>query len=326
MKAIKTLRIMSLLFVTLLLMLQTTNSVYSQTKGWIEGDTYKWGSFSTTSYECEINGQKDSTKFRVEQILHETVHKVNETNTYVNVSTLYSGSTQNYYQYYSYNATDFGESISNLFDGSFYIENNTENFVMASFYSYSTLHSFVDPQWDIINTQIRELFNKSNVLGSARNYNSDDYYSYYYHYTWADIIGNATSYKLMGQDNWDDGIAKITNSTRSWSIEFDFTAMARQREWNTETQSYEFPTSYDLYKVKREISFNNDGVAESSIREDETMITKDDITCTTKLTTETKLGGLPASASDGVPGFELISVLLSIAALPILRRKIGNRG
>ncbi|MHA2364995.1 MAG: Heimdall-CTERM domain-containing surface protein [Candidatus Hodarchaeales archaeon] len=39
-----------------------------------------------------------------------------------------------------------------------------------------------------------------------------------------------------------------------------------------------------------------------------------------------KLGGLSASASGGVPGFELLSTLLIMAVLPILKRKIGNRG
>ncbi|MHA2364991.1 MAG: hypothetical protein ACXAC7_13625 [Candidatus Hodarchaeales archaeon] len=337
MKAIKTLRILSLLFVALILMLQGTNSVYSPAKGWTEGDSYKWGIFLNVSFECDNDGQKDTVKYRVDQIRPETVHKVNETTAYVNVSILYASYIDNYYhdnyEYYSFNATDFEASIGNLFGGSFYIENNTGNFVMTDFSSYYPIPSFIDPQWDIINTKIRESLNKSNTVGSARNYNSDDYSFKYYNYTWADILGNVTSYKLMGQDNWEDGLAKITNSTRSWSFEFDFTRIARQSEWDYTTQSYDFSTSYDLYKVKREVSFNNDGVIESTKLELETNLTKDDITCTSKIIEETKLGGLPASTSGDVPdsanggihGFELLSVLSIMATLPILKRKNGNR-
>ncbi|MHA2364994.1 MAG: Heimdall-CTERM domain-containing surface protein [Candidatus Hodarchaeales archaeon] len=459
MKYVKFLRIVNLFLVVLLLVLQGTNSAYSATKDWKEGETYNWGFYATLSQVCDQDGQETSTDSTIESIQYQTIHKIDETSQTVNVSMLPSiGSSEIAYEDYSYNASNFGGNLANLFGGEYYLEANTGKFIDPYLYggiggtggffggeggnfvdpqwdifntelkdvfntsniigtarnltsgfntsnitwnltsgfntsniawnltseSYETSQTvnvnmlpsigsseiaysyhasnfgsnlanlfggeyyleantgkfivtylyggiggffggeggnFVDPQWDIINTELRDAFNTSNIIGTARNLTSESYGPYYYYdFTLADILGNATSYKLMGQDNWDDGLEKLTDSTRSWSLEFDFTGMARQSEWDSATQNYDYSTAFELYKFKTETSFNNEGVVESAKSELETKITNDenDITCTVKTIAEVKLGGLPAS---GAPGFELISVLALLGTLTIIIKR-----
>ncbi|MHA2364992.1 MAG: Heimdall-CTERM domain-containing surface protein [Candidatus Hodarchaeales archaeon] len=321
MKVIKSLRFVSLCLVILLLVLHGTNSAYSATKGWEEGDTYKWGMYATMSLECDQDGQITSTDWTIESIQHQTIHELNETAQTINVSSLLTNSPEMDYNEFSYNASYFGASLGSIIDGDFYLEKDTGKFIVADLYGGigGTGANFVDPQWDIINTELKEAFNTSNIIGTARNLTSENYGPYYYYFfTLADLLGNVTSYKLMGQDNWDDGLAKITNSTRSWSLELDISSMARESEWDSATQSYEYSTAYEKYIYKMEFGFNNDGIAESAKSEQETTITNNDITCTTKAVSEMKLGGLPAS---GISGFELFSMLVILSTLAIIIKR-----
>ncbi|MHA2364990.1 MAG: hypothetical protein ACXAC7_13620 [Candidatus Hodarchaeales archaeon] len=329
MKDIKSLRFMSLCIVILLLVLQCTNSAYSAAKGWKEGDTYKWSVYSIESMGCDQDGQRAISNVTMESIQQQTIHRINETAQTINVSSLFIFDINNpklNYNEYSYNASYFGANFGSLIDGDFFLEKDTGKFIVANlhvgiFGFYGPVRNFVDPQWDIINTEFKKVFNTSNIVGTARNLSSDDYRDPYlfYDFTLADILGNVTSYKLMGQDNWDDGLAKITNSTRSWSLELDVTNMARQSEWDYVTGFY-YSATFDLYTYKTEFSFNNDGIAESVKSEQETKLTINAITCTTKTVSEKKLGGLPASVG-GVPSFELISAIVLLGTLTLIVKR-----
>ncbi len=306
------------LFVILAFLLQAaTPLLASQDRDWKKGDILeynfeiKFSSTVTSSDEEDLSLDSDwsfSGSMKVKLV------EINETTQTVNVSTMTSNGKD--YEQKSFNSSIIGSYLADFFNFVWFSvkEDPTGQIhvaVSGGFFQLRNIASFyvIDPDWATVRDAFLETWDESRVI--AMDFSSGQ------KLTFGDLLGNATSYRLMGKDNLADAKKELKDDTHSWSFEFDFSNYL-EREYYPEDPEWRGPkyATYSKFIFKGEITYTSGGILDRISSTIESEIELDDGTTITETYSfsESRAGG-GLLGGTRIPGFELVTVLLGLVAI-----------
>ncbi|MHA2364996.1 MAG: hypothetical protein ACXAC7_13650 [Candidatus Hodarchaeales archaeon] len=286
----------------------------SITRGWNEGDAFQFGYKKVESHKTDNNGELTISSTKIDGNVYEKIVEINEVTQRVNISSIYQH--EEVYLNRKYNATDMGQTIANQISGTFYLENTTNDLIMTDFTNGLNIYSFVEPNWAVLNTEIKNSLTRSNKVSTMTNLSAsiDDSQYRTINLTWDLFFDSIGSFKIMGKNNLDDGLNKITDSSHSWKFEFDLTPIAR----SLDNKTNQYLIMYDSYFISIELEYHENGILKYSKFTKDSKITNGNLIYTNIVVIE-KYGGL--RVASGINGFGIIPTIILLCLILLIARK-----
>lgn len=146
-------------------------------------------------------------------------------------------------------------NIGNIFTVSYAWDYEHNITVMETFSFSIPFELLVDPNWTAINSKFNEVFNGSTILDTV----ADPYLPITHNFTLNDVLNDADSFTIMGQNSLAEAKLQFTPTTRRWTFDFDYSNVQKFGIFNI-TAGYDNYYNYDIITDKAVLEFDANGV------------------------------------------------------------------
>jgi hypothetical protein len=215
----------------------------------------------------------------------------------------------------NYNATDYANNLvlSNILSVNYEFDLLTNETRLESFdFDLSTPGPFLEPNWAVINTKLKDELNESTLIDTV----DDPYDPITYNITFGDLLNSLPSYKIQGESTLSAAKSLMTNTTSLWTFEFDLTGVLNFEYYNdTFGDDVYIPCDSSTY-YNYELGFNSDGIMDIYGYCYQIVETDPEYRYTEREQLKLKLGGLPTEEGTFaylalIPAF-MIAVIIRI--------------
>ncbi|MFW9924046.1 MAG: hypothetical protein ACFFDW_12240 [Candidatus Thorarchaeota archaeon] len=310
--------ILMLNFITALFLFSTISSGYGANREWNAGDVYIWGVKMYTSV-TEIDEEELITEIITEDILTEIKYNITGVDTVAKefdaIVTSSSGTTFETDQPFAMDEFTDSLNLASDFAANWAWNYETNHSVMYDFGFEVGYFYLIEPNWLVMNNDLKDYFNTSLVIDTYLN----PYTSQTHNVTFNDALLNATRYEIMGVKDIVKAKNKFTESTTKWTFEFDYSNVLHSRQWNSTAGHFDY-YPYEEYLLILELSYTDGGVLSKIIYENTYKISLFDITYDYLYNFETELGGIKSLTAD-CNILLVLPALFVVAGLIKLKRK-----
>lgn len=305
-------------FFLLLIILSSVSPSLGVPTEWNAGDIYIWGYHEKFSLKEFYAGDEINYIYDIFMDLKYNITGVDtvaEEYDYIYTS---SSSTN------TFSNIDYGvESLVSNFDldsncgANFAWNYATNESVLYAFDFIVPYYLLIEPDWATLNSEIADFLNASAVIDQY----TEPYNATVFDVTFADVLGNASKFSIMGvRNNLDTAKTKLTSETTSWSFEFDFSNIIHNRVWNSTSARFDY-YPYENFVYQFEFSYTDGGVLSKFFLNSEISISDEDGQRDIISLVEYDLGGVQSLTANFSPLLVLPSIFLVAIVVKIVCKK-----
>ncbi len=216
---------------------------------------------------------------------------------------------------------DFVERyLENLFDATYVWDYEHNSTVLTGFSISSSKWTFIEPQWDKINSGFaNDFLNTSEIIATV----NDPYSSVIHNITLGSFLNDTSSYTIMGKDNLEDAKNKFTEKVTKWFLELDLTGLLMTGIYNS-TLGYNLYHPAEKATISYEVEYSKGGVLNKLQLGSFSNYTFTDYSVESLMNHLTVLGGIE-SLEGNFPILMVFPAIIFVAIFALKIRKEKNR-
>ncbi len=184
------------------------------------------------------------------------------------------------------------------------------SFAPYPYYDSPYFAYLIDPDWAAVKEAYLQMWNESRVvtfdIHSSKKVTFDD------------LLGNATSYKLMGKDNLADAKKELRDDTHEWSYEVDLSNYLEYRYYSEEDATTKY-VKFNKYIIRWVVAFTSGGLLDHFEYNGEFGAKlKDGTKIVSTFVLSVSRGGADGLLGTGLAtGFELLTIVLGLMTVSV---------